>query len=267
MNKQKPKNIPPEHLYRQPGAWDHNKLKTWYTMHHVLAYVLFGMLALAIAAGILNYEVSNYTPIASQPVNHEKVDPTADWKTYTNTEYGFEFKYPGYFKTNINSGLINLQIDQFSALEVRTEENKNGFSLDEWLSESKKYYSKTEMDKLNNESEVGFFFEQFQIKIDKISGYKQLISGEGGASYYVFVPKDNKVFVIKLGSDLHFNGQDQLLKDFDLILSTFKFIDPKICIQVITKAKNNITGEVKDFPTPCDVPTGWTIIKTDSTIQ
>lgn len=29
------------------------------------------------------------------------------------------------------------------------------------------------------------------------------------------------------------------------------------CIQVITPAKNVKTGEVRDFPTPCDVPEGW----------
>lgn len=31
----------------------------------------------------------------------------------------------------------------------------------------------------------------------------------------------------------------------------------QICIQVITTAKNPQTGEIKEFPTPCDVPEGW----------
>lgn len=30
-----------------------------------------------------------------------------------------------------------------------------------------------------------------------------------------------------------------------------------VCIQVITPAKNIATGEIRDFPTPCDVPDGW----------
>lgn len=34
----------------------------------------------------------------------------------------------------------------------------------------------------------------------------------------------------------------------------------QICIQVITRAKNPKTGEVRDFTTPCDVPEGWEII-------
>ncbi len=32
-----------------------------------------------------------------------------------------------------------------------------------------------------------------------------------------------------------------------------------VCIQVITHAYNPVTGEEKDFPTPCDVPEGWVV--------
>lgn len=34
-------------------------------------------------------------------------------------------------------------------------------------------------------------------------------------------------------------------------------IQPPICAQVITPAKDPKTGECKEFPTPCDVPQGW----------
>jgi hypothetical protein len=30
------------------------------------------------------------------------------------------------------------------------------------------------------------------------------------------------------------------------------------CTQVLTTARHPITGEVREFPTPCDVPAGWT---------
>lgn len=32
------------------------------------------------------------------------------------------------------------------------------------------------------------------------------------------------------------------------------------CAEVITPAKNPDTQEIRDFPTPCDVPKGWQII-------
>ena len=35
------------------------------------------------------------------------------------------------------------------------------------------------------------------------------------------------------------------------------------CIQVITPAVNPETGEIKEFPTPCDVPEGWEKIEND----
>lgn len=37
--------------------------------------------------------------------------------------------------------------------------------------------------------------------------------------------------------------------------------DRKACIQVIAPAKNIKTGECKNFPTPCDVPAGWSKVK------
>lgn len=37
----------------------------------------------------------------------------------------------------------------------------------------------------------------------------------------------------------------------------------ELCIQVVQKARNPQTGEVKDFPTPCDVPEGWEKIEPD----
>lgn len=33
--------------------------------------------------------------------------------------------------------------------------------------------------------------------------------------------------------------------------------DDEFCIQMIQKARNPETGEVKEFSTPCDVPEGW----------
>lgn len=35
--------------------------------------------------------------------------------------------------------------------------------------------------------------------------------------------------------------------------------DGQMCAQVITSAKNPETGEVVEFPTPCDVPEGWEV--------
>lgn len=36
-----------------------------------------------------------------------------------------------------------------------------------------------------------------------------------------------------------------------------------VCIQVITPARHITTGEIKEFPTPCDVPQDWEVIQND----
>ena len=36
-----------------------------------------------------------------------------------------------------------------------------------------------------------------------------------------------------------------------------------VCIQVITPARHMTTGEIKEFPTPCDVPDDWEVIQND----
>ncbi len=39
--------------------------------------------------------------------------------------------------------------------------------------------------------------------------------------------------------------------------------EPRMCAQVITPARNPDTSEIREFPTPCDVPEGWEVIQND----
>lgn len=39
--------------------------------------------------------------------------------------------------------------------------------------------------------------------------------------------------------------------------------EQEMCAQVITPARNPESGEITEFPTPCDVPVGWEIIQND----
>ena len=54
----------------------------------------------------------------------------------------------------------------------------------------------------------------------------------------------------------------QVLASFTLDIETqAKITEPAVCIQVITPSRNTLTGEIKEFPTPRDVPQGWEIIQ------
>lgn len=37
----------------------------------------------------------------------------------------------------------------------------------------------------------------------------------------------------------------------------------EVCAEIITDARNPATGEIRTFPTPCDVPEGWDTLETD----
>ena len=56
--------------------------------------------------------VPTFTPRASVTA-----DPTADWKTYTNAQYGFEFKYPVDWKIDDNLKLNRCCLDVFNSPE------------------------------------------------------------------------------------------------------------------------------------------------------
>ncbi len=54
---------------------------------------------------------------------------------------------------------------------------------------------------------------------------------------------------------------------YQLQYNSKKKTEGMFCIQVVTSAKNKVTGEIRDFPTPCDVPKGWETIPNTSHIQ
>lgn len=40
-------------------------------------------------------------------------------------------------------------------------------------------------------------------------------------------------------------------------------VENRVCAQVITPAVNPETGDIVEFPTPCDVPKGWEPVQND----
>lgn len=54
----------------------------------------------------------------------------------------------------------------------------------------------------------------------------------------------------------------ELFNSADLANASFEE-SGNVCIQVITPARNIETGEIREFPTPCDVPSGWEVIKNE----
>ena len=70
--------------------------------------VLIGIfLVLVVIAGYFVLVKKAVSPVINEP-SPISTDETANWKTYANTQYGFEFKYPEKLSLSVSGGIVNL---------------------------------------------------------------------------------------------------------------------------------------------------------------
>ena|SRR3989344_3750704 len=204
---------------------------------------------------------------ANEILAKRQANPTATWQTYRNEEYGFELKYPVNWEINQEhktSSVIYLNPDkdnEFIVFNVDIKENPDNLPIKEWAKPLDNYWY------LNWEEGFMGTYDEKNITIDNKSALWVNAGGEGGWNIHTIIPIDKKLIFVTLGSDIH-DEYSMEKGEYNQVLATFKFIsekDGQICIQVITPARNPDTGEVREFPTPCDIPEGW-IIDRDSSL-
>jgi hypothetical protein len=184
-----------------------------------------------LAPAINNYQIL----IESQPLN-EYLDNrvTSDWKTYTNTQYGFEIQLPSDWQVQKNQTSISLNSSKNWETFIKEEEwVKSGYAknrpadpqdnLTIGYSDDIVKFAKSVNIKLNSPS-----LEEF-IKLNTGFINPQKISFAGETAYRVntsgmfdeetiFLQRNNQLYSIKIGSKI---GMDAQLSS--KILSTFKF--------------------------------------------
>src|SRR3989339_609385 len=70
--------------------------------------VLVGVfLVLVVIAGYFVLVKKAVSPVVDEPLP-VSTDETANWKTYTNTQYGFEFRYPEKLSLSFSNGIAFL---------------------------------------------------------------------------------------------------------------------------------------------------------------
>jgi len=157
-------------------------------------------------------------------------DETADWKTYTNTDYKFSFKYPSDWTLNSNDEkavTVNSPENQAAKQKVDSGEmNGEGYMSDITFYS---YNSLSEADGNNPKkwtnisdmiSDKGYFPNGL-IKTS-LTGQTAYEGIEGGfGQYYIYVlQKDSKIFKVLFGN---VETKDKLTLIDKKILSTFQF--------------------------------------------
>lgn len=162
-------------------------------------------------------------------------DPTEGWKTYTNTEYGFEFKYPGdWAVTKYGGGEYINATGRESNFFVGENAGIRGISFNISTLKSEDfgayYQSANNLDDylklLGTTDENGNIIRKFKenIRIDGLIAKKFEVYG-WSVDYQsnvwfteIFFEKNNNIFDISLYGKVDNNI-------FDQILSTFRFVE------------------------------------------
>lgn len=155
-----------------------------------------------------------------QPLS-SKFKETNTWKTYTNTQYGFSFKYPPTLNYKSDSLLPDTVF--FSKNEISFQKNAEGPITPLTLIIKKDSSVSKEIEELKNINKYSNFKDQ-EIIQGGISGRKisGIIKGEsyniGKFNSEVFFPKNNLII------QLSFIGIEGINEsNFEQIISTFKF--------------------------------------------
>jgi len=199
-------------VHRSPSTF----LITLLSVLLLISCLIAGFFAWQTQRLVAELRVKNEELIINTPTVTPTPDPTADWKTYTNSEYGFSFKYPSDFldkKMNDNSVILSVGSKDYS-LSLKADSD-----LDIYTDEIK------DIKKLFDTKE-----QNVNIKgIGPYTAYLRSIQSAGGEfSFFriILIPIKSYMFDLSLSpkDENDFATSEELA---DQILSTFKFIEPE----------------------------------------
>jgi hypothetical protein len=176
--------------------------------------ITFGIIILVIfaiaTASVLSWYVGSHKTSATS-------NQAADWKTYTNALYGYEFQYPSYLTVDVsNPKYVNIDSQNSTYLfasniqvdESTTDMNGNPITLQSYAA----WYGS-----LGKNKQVQ------KIMVDGLPAYEITQDNSDSTNTTdVIVVKDNKTYILHLLNE-GFHAIKYQTKDFSTILSTFTF--------------------------------------------
>ncbi len=168
----------------------------------------------------LQSQVSNVTTATTA------TDETADWKTYSDSEFKYSIKYPNDWlsedvsyagetvylltsdrKKNFDAGervrAFDVSVTGYSDSSMLPNNQSKKLSFENWI--------KQEADSFG-------FIQRKSIVVDGVSGYQGVGSGDG-ESYLIFVQKGNLIYQIETGDTTVPTTTEQK------VINSFKFLE------------------------------------------
>jgi hypothetical protein len=209
-------------------------------------------------------------------------DPTASWKTYTNTQYGFEFKYPQRLVINPNFptgnllpglGIVESQITiadpttyhQDASLyskDIDTGVRYDGMQI--IISDTEgENYNNVFIDSLRTMT-FGASNREFitktpnNIKVNNITWAYIHGTGNFPINYFIYYLDNKKALIINKMENKNISFDSE----FNQILSTFKFINNQTIIPSPTSSQKISCQTASDCPSG-DMCTVWGPVRID----
>jgi hypothetical protein len=237
-------------------------------VYQVLGWIFLGLVFAAVVSGVYYQQMKNL-PVDS-PIVHQ--DPYAGWKVYKDEKHGFEFKYPGDW-TALSDGLyVEAAPASETGHDVYLSVNLNSPKTLQRAESNYKAMRKGSAIVKTEISFAGLSAVEFRYADDSDPVFFMVDLGERYLEIRNY--RNNDAVVKKILKSFAFTGQDTKINSYSACVAAgypvmkslpekcqtsegLVFVNHGPCIQVIQKARNPKTGEVREFATPCDVPEGW----------
>lgn len=152
------------------------------------------------------------------PTTSPTVDPTANWKTYENKQYGFSFKYPAKYKQLISNNLICITVNEpdkdYGGCDIYVSPGNLITSAEKNIQSTLGLPTNKSLKTFANEVNWDYLEKSFG-DLNWIIFHQNEGPGEG--AYHNFVSSTGVIVDISVKSNLY--KSDELYQ----ILSTFKF--------------------------------------------